>query len=246
MSESGAPEHEIEPSPGLPARLPDGEFIVWQGRPEARIVMIRLLRARWIAAYFAIAALWSVAVGLNNAEAAWQLLGRLVFIAVAAMTVFAIMALYARAVAGTTLYTMTNKRIVMRVGIAISASFNLPYSQIAGADFRKGADGSGDLALTLKPGHGLSGSVFFPHQRGGLWRKLSPQLMCLPDIAPVAAMLAQQLRSYAPTAQETAAARGDSVILDVEMPGLQGGGKAQPRRVVRNEKLQNQRLHSAS
>ena len=235
MSETGGPEHEIEPVPGLPGRLPDGEYIVWQGQPELKTVMTRLLRARWIAVYFAIAALWSVAVGLNNSEGAWALLGRVTFIAVAAAIVFGLMFLYARAVAKTSLYTLTNRRVVMRVGIAISASFNLPFKQIAGADFRVGKDGSGDVALTLKAGHGLSGSVFFPHQRGGLWRKLSPQMICLTDAKLVAEKLAAQLRAYAPTSQETAAATGDSVILDVDLPGKYDGGNAQPSRVVRSK-----------
>ena len=123
----------------------------------------------------------------------------------------------------------------MRVGIAISASFNLPFKQIAGADFRVGYDGSGDVALTLKAGHGLSGSVFFPHQRGGLWRKLSPQMICLNDAKSVAEKLAAQLRAYAPTSQETGDATGDSVILDVELPAKYDGGKAQPSRVIRSK-----------
>lgn len=237
MSETGGPEHDIEPVPGLPGRLPDGEFIVWQGQPVFKIVMTRLLRARWIAIYFAIAALWSVAVGINNSEGAWQLLGRLSFISVAAIIVFGLMALYARAVAKTSLYTLTNKRIVMRVGIALSASFNLPFKQISGADFRVGKDGSGDVALALKSGHNLSGAVFFPHQRGGLWRKLSPQMICLFDAKSVAEKLAQQLRAYAPTPQETAASSSDSVILDVDLPAKYEAEKSQPNRVVRDQNV---------
>ena len=236
MSETGGPEHDIEPVPGLPGRLPDGEFIVWQGQPAFKTVMTRLLRARWIAAYFAIAALWSVAVGINNSETAWQFVGRISFIAVAAVILFALMALYARAVAKTSLYTLTNHRVVMRVGIAISASFNLPFAQISGADFRVGSDGSGDVALTLKSGHGLSGSVFFPHQRGGLWRKLSPQMICLADAKAVAEKLATQLKAYTPTSQATAQSSGDSVILDIELPA-RAGGNSQARRVVRDQNV---------
>lgn len=235
MSETGGPEHDAEPVPGLPGRLPDGEYIVWQGKPDTNIVMTRLLRARWIAGYFALAAAWSLAVGINNQDVAWQLLGRISFIAVAALIVFALMWLYARAVAKTSLYTITNKRLVMRIGIALSASFNLPFKQIAGADFRQGADHAGDLALTLRPGHGLSGSVFFPHQRGGLWRKLSPQLICLEDIKAVADILAQQLRLYAPTAKETIASSSDSVELDAELPTKIEVGKARPIQVVRRQ-----------
>jgi Bacterial PH domain len=229
MSETGGPEHEIEPVPGLPGRLPDGEYIVWQGKPETKIVMARLLRARWIAGYFGIAALWSVAVGVNNSEGAWLLMGRVTFIAVAAFFMFGMMWLYARAVSKTSLYTLTNKRLVMRVGIALSASFNLPFKQIAGADFRVGSDGAGDVALTLKSGHGLSGAVFFPHQRGGLWRKLSPQMICLTDAKLVAEKLAEHLKAYAPTSQETGVADSDSVTFETGLPAC----SAKPLRVAK-------------
>jgi hypothetical protein len=197
MSETGGPEHDFEPVPGLPAKLPKGERIVWQGAPDVRVVMQRLLRSGWIAAYFIIAAIWSIALSVHYGEAAGMLAARLTLIILGAAAVFGLMALYARGVAKTSLYTITNKRVIMRIGVALSATFNLPYTQILGADFREGKNGAGDIALTLKSGHGLSGAVFFPHQRGGLWRKLSPQLICLKDCRAVASMLAVQMQAHA-------------------------------------------------
>ena len=34
-------EHDHEPVPGLPAELPDDEYIVWQGKPSAAQVSRR-------------------------------------------------------------------------------------------------------------------------------------------------------------------------------------------------------------
>ena len=49
-------EHELEPVPGLPGTLPDGEQMLWQGRPSARLVARHVLKNRWIAGYFLFAA----------------------------------------------------------------------------------------------------------------------------------------------------------------------------------------------
>jgi hypothetical protein len=197
MSERSAAEHDFEPVRGLPGRLPEGEHIVWQGQPETAGVLRHVLHARWIMAYFVLAALWSVAVGINDGVAAGAIILQLAYLSVLAAVVFALMAAYARAVAKTSVYTITNRRVVMRIGVALSASFNLPYTQIAGADFKAAANGSGAVALSLKPGHGLSSAVFWPHQRGRVWSKLVPEMICLKDVRNVAAILALQLQSHA-------------------------------------------------
>jgi Bacterial PH domain len=196
MSETGGPEHDFEPVPGLPAHLPEGEHIIWQGRPTRAIVLRRLLRARWIATYFGLAALWALMVGINDGVPTGALLLQLGYVGVLALVVFVLLGLFAHAVSRTSLYTITNRRVVMRVGIALSAIFNLPFTQVEGADFRERADGTGDIALSLKPGHSLSSAVFWPHQRGAIWRKLTPQLICLPDVRLVAERLALQLQAH--------------------------------------------------
>ena len=44
-----------EPVPGLPAHLPEGEHLVWQGAPNAGAFARSVLHERKILAYFAIA-----------------------------------------------------------------------------------------------------------------------------------------------------------------------------------------------
>ena len=52
--------------------------------------------------------------------------------------------------ARTTVYTVTSKRVVMRLGIVLTVSFNLPFKQIASADVRVLKDGFGDITLALQ------------------------------------------------------------------------------------------------
>ncbi|MEJ2299801.1 MAG: PH domain-containing protein, partial [Woeseiaceae bacterium] len=50
---SEIPEHGREPVPGLPAYLPPGEEILWQGKPNWKRFAVRALHVRKLAFYFA-------------------------------------------------------------------------------------------------------------------------------------------------------------------------------------------------
>ena len=47
----------------------------------------------------------------------------------------------------TSVYTVTDRRVVLRIGVALTASLNLPFRQIEQASVRLHADGSGDIPL---------------------------------------------------------------------------------------------------
>ena len=106
--------------------------------------------------------------------------------------------------ARTTLYTITNRRVVMRVGIVLTVTFNLPFRRIEAADIHPLAHGHGDIALTLDRSTRIAYPHLWPHARP--WRLQNPQpmLRCVPDGANVAAMLASALK--APPPPQTAAA----------------------------------------
>lgn len=216
-SETGGPEHDYEPVPGLPARLPEGETILWQGAPLARQIARRKLKVRWISAYFLVLIVWNVMAGIYDGRAAQELLFSSGALTIMAAIVIALLEAFAWGVAKTTLYTITNRRVVMRIGVALSATFNLPFAKIAGADMRSEADGSGDLALTLMPGEKLSWLIFWPHVRGFRKGALMPQMTGLKDVADVAAILAPALAAFH---------GADSATATVTNPQLRKGRKA--------------------
>ena len=183
MSETGGPEHDYEPVPGLPARLPEGEYILWQGTPSSAKVSRNVMKTRWIAGYFAVLVLWNITAGLYDGRLPSEILFSSGALTIMSTIVVGLMEAFAWGVQKTTLYTITNKRVVMRIGVALSATFNLPFTRIVSADMREGKDGSGDIALTLKPGDKLSWLVFWPHVRGFKKGALMPQMICLKDVA---------------------------------------------------------------
>ena len=54
-------EHEYEPIPGLPAHLPKGETILWQGAPDWQAFARGAMRVRMVTGYFGLLAIWGIA-----------------------------------------------------------------------------------------------------------------------------------------------------------------------------------------
>ncbi len=218
MTHTGGPEHDFEPVAGLPGRLPDGEHIVWQGAPRASTVSRRVLKTRWIAGYFALLAAWNVASGFSDGRDGLMIVFSAGVIMLMGAAVVAMLEAFAWGVQKTTLYTITNRRVVMRIGIALSATFNLPFAQILSADMRADKRSNGDIALTMKPGHKLSLLVFWPHVRG--WRKgaMIPQMIGLENVADIAHALALELRAYNGSRTAAVYAGNESDARDAAQP----------------------------
>ncbi|MEM8751916.1 MAG: photosynthetic complex putative assembly protein PuhB [Pseudomonadota bacterium] len=180
----------FEPVPGLPEALPKDEAILWQGRPDARALARDALAIRPVAAYFAILAIWrAVVVGgdapLGEAMAAG---GWILAIGTAACGLLYLTAL---AQARAAMYTITTKRVVMRVGAALNVTFNLPFGQIQGAAVDARKDGTGTIALTLSGRNRVSYLICWPHVRPWRMAKCEPALRSIPNVERVARILAE-------------------------------------------------------
>ncbi|MDO9425699.1 MAG: photosynthetic complex putative assembly protein PuhB [Methylobacterium sp.] len=199
----GVPANRFDAPPGLPAPLPAGEHILWQGRPGGLAIALRALHVRLVGLWFAGLALWA-AVPLA-AE------GRPVEAALAAGPTLAIgagavglLCLLGWLSARSTTYTITNRRVVMRVGIALPMTLNLPFGLVDGAGCRHFSDGSGDLALAVKPGNRVAYLHLWPHARPWHVTRPEPMMRSVPDAASVAAILARALSAAREVDEEAA------------------------------------------
>ncbi len=91
----------------------------------------------------------------------------------------------------TTVYTITDRRVVMRVGVVLSLTFNLPFGRIAAAGLRRYPDGSGNIPLTLSAQDKIAFMHLWPHVRPWRLARPEPMLCCVPEAAQVAEILAQ-------------------------------------------------------
>jgi hypothetical protein len=182
-------EYDSEPVRGLPGRLPPGEHIIWQGAPDWRMFARSVYRVRIVAAYFAVLAAAGLAGG--------SVVGALVTLVVGALGI-GLFALLAWASARTTVYTLTNRRVVLRVGVAIQKCFNLPLPLVAAADLRPSARGHGDIALTMSGEPRFGYLLLWPHARPWRFRSPQPMLRAVPNAEAVAAELMRACAALVP------------------------------------------------
>jgi len=95
-----------------------------------------------------------------------------------------------------TVYTLTTRRVVMRFGIALPMSFNLPFRRLASADVRSGPRGEGDIVLRLSGQERIAYAHLWPHVRPWRFRRADPMLRAVPDVARVAALLADAVQAW--------------------------------------------------
>jgi hypothetical protein len=182
----GTHEHEFEPQRGLPEALPAGEHVLWQGSPEWRELAISRFHVRKLAIYFGVLLAARVSDGMPLGPA---VAGSVALFVLAALALGA-MALWAWFVARTTVYTLTDKRVVMRIGIVLTITLNLPFKRVEGAALHAvGGQGVGDIALQMLPGDRVAYVHLWPHARRWHFTRPQPTLLCVADAAAVAQRL---------------------------------------------------------
>jgi hypothetical protein len=106
------------------------------------------------------------------------------------LSAIGILALLAWAYTRSTVYTLTDKRLVLRFGVAMPMMVNLPLTMVGSADMRRYADGSGDIMLTLSQKKKLSYTLLWPNIRPWKFKPVVPAMRCLPNVDEAAAALA--------------------------------------------------------
>ncbi len=180
----------FEPIRGLPELPPEGERILWQGAPDWWVLARSSMGLTWIAGYFVVLALWRAAYVAESHPLSQAVLSAVPFLLLGA-AVIGLFCLIAVVLARTTVYTITTRRVAMRIGAALTVTLNLPYRAIhtIGLDLRR--DGTGTIALELPDTTQLSYLVCWPHVRPWRMGRTEPALRCIPDAARVAGILAE-------------------------------------------------------
>lgn len=190
-------EIEHERIRGLPGPLPAGEQILWRGAPNWRALAWRVYHVREVLGWFALVGLVRAVVDAAGGLALTQVLlgsAQLVPICLAACALLAGVAWLS---ARTTIYTVTDRRVVLRIGIALPLTVNIPHRRIATAFARLDAQGAGDVGLTIGDGTRLAWFVLWPHCRPWHLRTPEPVLRAVPDAARLANILSDALAATA-------------------------------------------------
>lgn len=188
---------DSRPVGDAPADLAADERVLWQGAPDWRSFALRSLRVREVSVYFMAIMAWrfgaDVAAGAGAmagaTSAAWTLaLG---------LPVVGFLLLYAHLVRRCTRYTVTTRRVVLRIGVALPMTVTIPVGLVGALDLRRHPDGTGDIVLAVLPAQRLSYVVLWPHVRP--WRLGRPEaaLRAVADAEAVAGSIARMLAHQA-------------------------------------------------
>jgi len=201
-------EHELEPQFGLPEPLPPAERILWQGSPDWRGVALRVFHVRKLAVYFALIlalrGMFLVADGASAGEAMVDLL----WLAPVPLLALSILAVLAWMTSRTTVYTLTDKRLVMRIGIVLTLTYNLPLRALRNADLRVDRDGSGDITVRVPEADHIAYLNLWPHARPWHLKHPEPMLRSVPDAAAVARTMVEAWSAATGAAATGTAAAG--------------------------------------
>lgn len=189
--ESHGHEHEFEPQYGLPERLPAGEHILWQGSPDFVTLARRVFQIRKLALYFALLMAYMVVPALWQGASPLMALASLKWLGPLALLGLGSVALLAWLTARTTVYTLTDKRIVMRVGIVLTITFNLPLTSLAAAGMRRHQGGFGDITLALAGRDRIAWLHLWPSVRPWHFNRPEPMLRGVAHAEAVARQVTQ-------------------------------------------------------
>ncbi|KAA5603067.1 photosynthetic complex putative assembly protein PuhB [Blastochloris sulfoviridis] len=180
---------------GLPGPLPAGEDMLWQGEPRWWRFAITALHVRKVAIYFLLLVLWRLANGISAEETLPEITAGVTWLITAGAGVVGIILVGARWICGTSVYTITNKRVVLQFGVVLEMTFNLPFSSINHAALKTYPDGTGDIPLSLVEGSGkrLGYLVLWPHVRPWRFERPEPMMRCVPDARKVSEILANAI-----------------------------------------------------
>jgi hypothetical protein len=226
---AGHDDYAVEPIRGLPEQLPAGERILWQGAPSWWQLAKSVFHIRAVALYFAVLMLWRGSVHWHDPQhAVAATLAALSLLPVCAFGL-GLLAMLAWLSSRTSVYTVTNRRVVMRIGVALPTAINIPFKVIESAGVAINDTGAADIPLALTATARIPYSTLWPHARPWRLRNPEPMLRGIPDGVRVAGLLRNALyeASLPPPANVVALRRDAGQGAKTYTPALDGAGQSQ-------------------
>lgn len=193
----------FEPIRGLPAALPDGESLLWQGVPHYWSLAVRGYHVRKVALYFLALAACRIAFGVVNGHSSSAMLVSCAFLMALGGVAIGVLSLLAYLNAASTVYSITSRRILLRHGIAVPLTMNIPFALIESATLKTFGDATGDISVRLAREHRVGYMVTWPHLRPGFFTCPQPSFRALIDAPRAAEILGDALLADVDEAKET-------------------------------------------
>lgn len=180
---------------GVEMPLPEGERLLWQGSPNWKALAIHAFHVRKIAIYFGLLLIVAAIAARGAPDAARQFRSSAMWLTLGGVTAVAFVGLVAKLAARTTLYAITERRLVMKIGIALPVVLNVPLRVIDSIAMKRYPSGHGNVAIRLEGDVRVAFAVLWPHARAWHLRHPQPLLRDVDDVAAVASVLDGAVRA---------------------------------------------------
>ncbi|MEM6888195.1 MAG: photosynthetic complex putative assembly protein PuhB [Pseudomonadota bacterium] len=209
----GRDDIEIEPVEGLPEAPPKGERILWQGQPDTWALAFAAFKLKWVAGYFGLLVVWRFITIVDQLPLG-QAIGATIPFLLLGIVACGLLLAIAFAQARATKYTITDARVVMRIGAALTLTLNLPFRQVANAMLDLRRDGTGTIALETMGETPLSAFICWPHMRPWRFKPVQPALRAIRDAERVAGLLSDAAEARIAVPQVARAVPAQSVAAE--------------------------------
>jgi len=184
-------EYELEAEYGLPEKLPETEKVIWQGSPNVWRTAKDIFYIRPVIGYFIFLVFYRIYDGIVLEHSLKAVIISTVWMIILSIVCIGLLGTLAFFTAKSAVYTITNRRIVMRIGMALTLSFNLPFKEIMSADYKAQKDGYGNIPLKVNQGTKIAYFHLWPHVRPMNFNHPEPMLRNIANVKEVADLLKQ-------------------------------------------------------
>jgi hypothetical protein len=195
---TGHDDFAFEPAPGLPAPLPQGERLLWQGSPDWKAFALAAFRLRGVAIYFALVAAWRAASVWADGGSGGDVAAAVGWAALLALAALAILSGLGWVYARTTIYSLTTKRLVIRSGVALPVTLNIPLALVETATLVRAPLGTGSVVLTVEKPNRIAWLALWPSAKPFAFNHPQPMLRALADAEALVPLLADALAATGP------------------------------------------------
>ena len=196
---------------GVREPLPTGEIILWQGAPSWIALAHRAFHVRHVTIYFGALLIWRVAATRADGGAATAAAISALWVLLPALAAAGLLMGLAWLSAATTRYTITSRRVVMQIGVALPMLVNITFRRVASAALKTYTSGSGDIPLKILGEEQIAYLLLWPHARPWRFTHPEPMLRAVPDAARVAEILARAVAAEAQASPQASTSTATAV-----------------------------------
>jgi hypothetical protein len=112
-------KHDFDQFRELPAPLPVGERVIWQGKPSFKGLALRSFHIREVAIYFGLLMAWKLGSNWSHGASLGEAVASVLWLVAPAVSAIAVLAGLAWLFRRAACYTITTKRVLFQFGVAL-------------------------------------------------------------------------------------------------------------------------------